>query len=334
MDLRAEFEVSPWTCGEAGWILNMKIERDWENSTLHLSQEMAIEKLAVKFGLTGYGCHIPMQSTLKLSKTPVDERVDVADFDYMSAVGGLLYLSLTARPDVAYAVGVLSRYMACPGKDHVEAAKRVIRYLYRTKHYGIRYTKGVPEAAELAPHVLDSPVVYLKKIGVEDFGGVPKPEIMHAKSDGAESSVEGSSLPGEGFAFVECPTYVDADLAGDLDTMKSTTGFAIILFGGIVCWMAKLQSTVALSTSEAETNAATEAVKQLMHMRLFLRELGMRQNHPTVVYEDNNATIAFTEGTGNKKKTKHYQMKVHFLQEQKEAGVYAMKRVETVVRLI
>ena len=59
----------------------------------------------------------------------------------------------------------------------------------------------------------------------------------------------------------------------------------------------------------------------------------MRQNHPTVVYEDNNATIAFTEGTGNKKKTKHYQMKVHFLQEQKEAGVYAMKRVETTGQL-
>ena len=68
--------------------------------------------------------------------------------------------------------------------------------------------------------------------------------------------------------------------------------------------MAKLQSTVALSTSEAETNAATEAVKQLMHMRLFLRELGMRQKYPTVVYEDNNATIAFSEGTGNKKENK------------------------------
>jgi hypothetical protein len=273
LDLRAEFEVSPWTCGEAGWILNMKIERDWENSTLHLSQEMAIEKLAVKFGLTDYGCHIPMQSNLKLSKTPVDDRVDVAVFDYMSAVGGLLYLSLTARPDVAYAVGVLSRYMACPGDDHVEAAKRVIRYLYRTKTYGIRYSKGTHDAAAMAPHVLDSPVVYVKKYGDEDSGVVPDPEIMHAKSDGEEATAEGSSGPRETLTFVECPTYVDADLAGDLDTMRSTTGFAIMLFGGIVCWMAKLQSTVALSTSEAETNAATEAVKQLMHMRLFLREL-------------------------------------------------------------
>ena len=132
LDLRAEFEVSPWICGEAGWILNMKIVRDWEKGTLHLSQEAAIEKLGGKFGLTEHGCKTPMEPDLKLHKTPVEDRVNSAEFDYMSAVGGLLYLSMTARPDIAYSVGVLSRFMACPGIDHVEAAKRVIRYLYRT----------------------------------------------------------------------------------------------------------------------------------------------------------------------------------------------------------
>ena len=123
LDLRTEFEVSPWTCGEAGWILNMKIERDWEAGTLHLSQQAAVEKLAVKFGLTDKGNSVPMEPTLKLHKTPVEDRISSAEFDYMSAVGGLLYLSMTARPDVAYSVGVLSRYMVCPGRDHVEAAK-------------------------------------------------------------------------------------------------------------------------------------------------------------------------------------------------------------------
>jgi sialic acid synthase SpsE len=83
-------------------------------------------------------------------------------------------------------------------------------------------------------------------------------------------------------------SYVDADLAGDADTLRSTNGYAIMLSGGIIGWLSKLQPTVALSTAEAETNAATELVKQI---RLFLRELNCLQKYPTVVYEDNMATI-------------------------------------------
>ena len=48
------------------------------------------------------------------------------------------------------------------------------------------------------------------------------------------------------------------------------------------------QSTVALSTAEAETISGVEAVKQVIHLRLFLQELGQEQRGPSVVYEDNN----------------------------------------------
>ncbi len=98
-----------------------------------------------------------------------------------------------------------------------------------------------------------------------------------------------SESPVNGHEFV---TYTDADLAGDVGTRKSTTGFVVVLAGGLVSWMSKLQSTVALSTAEAETNASVEAVKQIMHFRLFMRELGMGQDGPSVVYEDNQAAIA------------------------------------------
>jgi hypothetical protein len=59
--------------------------------------------------------------------------------------------------------------------------------------------------------------------------------------------------------------------------------------------MSKLQTTVALSTSEAETNSSCEAVKQLIHMRLFLQELGLTQYGPSVVYEDNAAAVAMAQ---------------------------------------
>ena len=124
IDLRKTFEVSPWTSGEASWILNMKVDRDWVTGKLHLSQPGAIEKLATRFELTGRDGRapwVPMNPILKLSKAPDDAVVPPSEWDYQSAVGGLLYLSLTARPDVAQSVGspvslhVMSRKGACGG---------------------------------------------------------------------------------------------------------------------------------------------------------------------------------------------------------------------------
>jgi len=129
-----EFEMSPWTSGQADWILNMNIARDWEKGTLHLSQPKAIEKLAERFGLDDGNRkpYVPMSPLLKLNKPSDDAVVSSSVFDYPSAVGGLLYLSLTARPDVAQSVSVLSRFMSCPGHEHVDAAKQLRSTASRT----------------------------------------------------------------------------------------------------------------------------------------------------------------------------------------------------------
>jgi hypothetical protein len=123
--------------------------------------------------------------------------------------------------------------------------------------------------------------------------------------------------------------YADADLGGDISTRRSTSGYAVMLFGGLISWSSKLQPTVALSTAEAETVATVEAVKQIMHLRLLLHELGFTQHDPTVVFEDNQAAIAMAQGTENAKRAKHYQLKVCFLQEQRELGEYIYSKVST-----
>ena len=307
--IREEFEMSPWTDGEADWILNMKIVRDWEQGTLHLSQPAAIEKLAERFGLTGRegrAPHVPISPTVKLKKTAEKDIVPASVFDYQSAVGGLLYLALTARPDIAYAVGVLSRFMACPGKEHIDVAKQTIKYLYGTKDWGITYTRGIGGSPHLA----------------EKATGPRMAAFIHSrKSDAAADDANGDSrIMG---------TYCDADLAGDDGTRKSTTGYCMVLNGGVICWSSKLQSTVALSTAEAETNAGVEAVKQLVHLRLFLRELGHEQEDPSTVYEDNVAAISLAHGKEQSKRAKHYQIKVHFLNEQFKRGVFEYMKIGT-----
>ena len=108
-------------------------------------------------------------------------------------------------------------------------------------------------------------------------------------------------------------SYADADLAGDISTRRSTTGVCVLLNGGLVAWISRLQPTVALSTTEAETIATTDCVKLLMHLRLLLRELGREQQQPKIVYEDNQAAVKLTAMPEQSKRPKHYQMKVHFL---------------------
>ncbi|MCO5557722.1 hypothetical protein L7F22_011293 [Adiantum nelumboides] len=58
---------------------------------------------------------------------------------YVSAVGDLMYAMIATRPDIAFAVGVVSRYMSNPGKKHWEAVKGILRYFKATKHMCICY---------------------------------------------------------------------------------------------------------------------------------------------------------------------------------------------------
>lgn len=60
---------------------------------------------------------------------------------YRKLVGTLVYLTLT-RPDISYAIGVMSRFMQNPKKPHLEAVRRILRYIKGTLGYGVMYKKG------------------------------------------------------------------------------------------------------------------------------------------------------------------------------------------------
>eukprot|EP00253_Pinus_taeda_P027226 PITA_27226 len=68
-----------------------------------------------------------------------EEEEDMSRVPYASAVGSLMYAMVYTRPDIAHAVGVLSRFMSKPGKEHWTAVKRVFRYLRGTSDYGLCY---------------------------------------------------------------------------------------------------------------------------------------------------------------------------------------------------
>jgi len=73
--------------------------------------------------------------------------------------------------------------------------------------------------------------------------------------------------------------YSDSDMAGDINSRKSTSGSFINFVGGVVAWQSRLQRCVTLSTTEAEFIVITEACKELLWLKKFLQELGFRQDN-------------------------------------------------------
>jgi hypothetical protein len=150
--LSAQFEMKD--LGAARYILGMEISRDRSNRKLWLSQSKYVKSVLDRFSMAD--CRplcVPVSMGTKLSiddcpKSP-SEMEDMSRVPYASAVGSLMYAMVCTRPDIAQAVGVLSRFMANPGRVHWDAVKRVFRYLRGTSDYSICYhgnSSGTPHS--------------------------------------------------------------------------------------------------------------------------------------------------------------------------------------------
>ena len=109
--------------------------------------------------------------------------------------------------------------------------------------------------------------------------------------------------------------YSDSDWAGDLPTRKSTGGYVFMLNGGPVSWKSQLQTCVALSTAEAEYMELSESAKEAMFLRYLLRDIQLTQTKPTVLLEDNQSAIALSNSAITNNRTKHIDIKYHFVRE-------------------
>jgi hypothetical protein len=114
--------------------------------------------------------------------------------------------------------------------------------------------------------------------------------------------------------------YCDADWANDRDTRRSTTGYVIMVAGATISWASKLQPTVALSTSEAEYMAACAAAQEAIYQRQLLKDLGFDQDEATVIYEDNTGAIGLSENPALHSRSKHIDIKYHFVRERVSNG--------------
>ena len=223
--LSSEFEMKD--LGEAKKILGMEITRDRARGVLTISQGY-IHKILGNFVM-----------------------------EQAKAVGSLMYLMICTRPDLAFAVGMVCKYMSNPIKDHWQAVKWLLRYLR-----GSEKTRLV-----------------FRNEGVFTARG-----------------------------------YCDADYAGDADKRRSTTGMEFTVGGNPVSWRSSLQKVVALSSTESEYIALSEASREAVWLRGFMSELGFSQDAVSI-YCDSQSAIAIAKNALCNERTKNVQTKYHFVRD-------------------
>jgi Reverse transcriptase (RNA-dependent DNA polymerase) len=250
--MKHQFEMSD--LGMLHYFLGLEVEQ--ESGSIFVSQRKYARDLLKKFGM--HNCKpasTPMNVNEKLVKEDGTGSADGTKF--RSLVGGLIYLTHT-RPDISYAVGVISRYMQNPTKHHFGVAKRILKYISGTADYGLWY--------------------------------------------GSKNSFE---LVG----------YSDSDWAECVEDRRSTSGYVFSCGSSAISWSSKKQSTVALSSSEAEYVAVNSAACQVIWLRKILEDVGQEQQQPTQIYCDNQSAIAIAKNPVFHGRSKHIDIKLHFIRD-------------------
>ena len=115
--------------------------------------------------------------------------------------------------------------------------------------------------------------------------------------------------------------YSDSDWAGDKDNRRSVSGFVMFLCSVPIVWRSKQQKSVALSSSEAEFVAASEAVKEIIFVLQVLESMGITVKTPVVVRVDNMGAIFMSENSSSGTRTRHIDTRWHFVRELVEGKV-------------
>lgn len=131
--IKASYELSGGE--QLQWFLGIEVLRNRRDRKIWLAQTAYIDKVAqLATPIRPAATPMTRDELYKYTGTATEKSIRL----YQRKIGSLLYIAVMTRPDIAFAVSKLSRFMTNPGPDHHKAADRVIHYLVQTKDYGLQ----------------------------------------------------------------------------------------------------------------------------------------------------------------------------------------------------
>ncbi|XP_055848463.1 uncharacterized protein LOC129913688 [Episyrphus balteatus] len=123
--------------------------------------------------------------------------------------------------------------------------------------------------------------------------------------------------------------YTDADWGNCVIDRRSYTGYVFLLSGAAISWKSTKQRTVSLSTTEAEYVSLSEASKEAIYLRSILLELGFLDFAKTKIFVDNRGALCLANDHVFHARTKHIDIKHHFVRESVVAGMFVLQHIPT-----
>ncbi|GJW65688.1 retrovirus-related pol polyprotein from transposon TNT 1-94 [Tanacetum coccineum] len=257
--------------GKISFFLGLQISQSPRGIFINQSK-YALESLK-KYGFDSCDpVDTPMVEKSKLDEDKEGKAVDPSH--YRGMIGTLLYLT-ASRPDLQFAICMCARYQARPTEKHLNAVKRIFRYLKGTVNRGLWYPKD---------------------------------------------------------SSIALTAFADADHAGCQDTRRSTSGSMQFLGDRLISWSSKRQKSAAISSTEAEYIALSGCCAQILWMRSQLTDYGFGFNK-IPMYCDNKSAIALCCNNVQHSRSKHIDIRFHFIKEHVENGVIELYFVNTEYQL-
>jgi hypothetical protein len=130
--------------------IGIDINRNRIQRTIHLSQPDYVKTVLERFNMSNCSIlSVPADPCTKLTPQMCpqneEEKQEMAKIPFMECIGSVMHLTHLTRPDIAYAVGQVSRYSQSPGQEHWKALKRILAYLRKTLNYGLLFGGGDDE---------------------------------------------------------------------------------------------------------------------------------------------------------------------------------------------
>jgi hypothetical protein len=284
--------------GEAKHVLGMRITRDREARTLTLDQEAYVMKMLEQYHMTD--CAPVSTPEEPGSHLTADGAHGAPANEHRAAA------SLGVDDDELDSENIKLRYGSMVGSllyaaistrpDIQHAVSQLARFVSNPQAHHMRACKRV--------------LRYLK--GTASMG-----LVFRGSRVGSTAAVQLK------------PTFCDASWGSDLDDRRSTTGLLLKINGCAVAWASKKQTSVAMSTAEAEYVALGAVTKQVLWLRQMLNELGFPQTSSTLVLGDNDAANLTAKNNTHHTRMKHIDINHHFIREHVDNKNIAVRWVPT-----